>query len=103
MEQYKTAYETLDVYRLGTLYPSVPLAVKNSFQNFESLTIDMEALSGPSLDSATGGRTATAIYRVVQTVEPKDGQRTTSRQRATFQFAEVGSGWIILDVRWESE
>ena len=103
MEQYKTAYETLDVYRLGVLYPSVPRAVKNSFQDFESLTIDMETLSGPSLDSSTGGRTASAIYRIVQTIEPKMGNRTTTRQKATFQFAEIGSAWIILGVQWESQ
>jgi tetratricopeptide (TPR) repeat protein len=103
MARYETAYETLDVDLLGALYPSVPLAVKNSFQNFESLTLDMQPLAGPSLDRSTAGRTATATYRIVQTIEPKIGKKTTSRHQASFQFAGIGNAWIIVSIDWNAE
>ena len=103
MQQYETAYETLDVDLLGSLYPSVPIQVKNSFGNFKSLSLQMDAIEGPSVDRSTAGRTASAIYRIVQTIEPKVGKSTTSRHRATFQFAGVGDAWIIVSVVWEAE
>ena len=103
MQQYQTAYETLDVDLLGSLYPSVPIQVKNSFQNFKSLRLRMEVIEGPTIDRSTAGRTASAVYRLVQTIEPKLGKSTTSRHRATFQYAGIGNAWIIVDVSWEAE
>lgn len=103
MRQYESAYESLDVNALGALYPSVPLSVKNSFQNFKSLDLRMEPISGPEVSRSTAGPTATAVYRVVQTVEPKVGKTTVSRHRATFVFAGVGSAWIIVRVDFAQE
>lgn len=103
MQQYETAYESLDVDLLGSLYPSVPLAVKNSFQHFDSLSLEMEPIEGPTVDRSTAGRTAIAVYRIVQTIDPKVGKETTSRHRATFQFAGVGNAWIIVGVKWDAE
>jgi len=103
MRQYESAYESLDVNALGALYPSVPLSVKNSFQNFKSLDLRMEPISGPEVSRSTAGPTATAVYRVVQTVEPKVGKTTVSRHRATFVFAGVASAWIIVRVDFEQD
>jgi serine/threonine protein kinase len=98
MRQYRAAYENLDVAGLGAIYPAVPLSVKNSFQNFNSLTLRMEPISGPEISRSTAGPTATAVYRLVQTMEPKVGKTTVSRTRATFLFAGVGAAWIIVRV-----
>jgi hypothetical protein len=103
MRQYEAAYESLDVNALGAIYPSVPLSVKNSFQNFKSLDLRMETLTAPEVSRSTAGPTATAVYRVIQTVEPKVGKTTVSRHRATFVFAGVGSAWIIVRVDFQPE
>jgi hypothetical protein len=103
MRRYEQAYENLDVNTLGAIYPAVPLAVKNSFQNFKTLELSMETLSGPELSRSTAGLTATAVYRVVQRVEPKVGKTTVSRHRATFVYAGVGGAWIIVDVDFKDE
>ncbi len=103
MRRYEQAYESLDVNALGAIYPAVPLAVKNSFQNFKSLDLSMETLSGPEVSRSTAGPTATAVYRVVQTVEPKVGKTNVSRHRATFLFAGVGTAWIIVRVDFQQE
>jgi serine/threonine-protein kinase len=103
MRQYESAYETLDVNALGAIYPAVPLNVKNSFQNFKSLDLRMEPISPPEMSRSTAGPTATAVYRVVQTVVPKVGKTTVSRNRATFTFAGVGSAWIIVRVDFREE
>jgi serine/threonine-protein kinase len=103
MRRYEQAYESLDVDALGSIYPAVPLSVKNSFQNFKSLDLRMEPISGPEVSRTTAGPTATAVYRVVQTVEPKVGKTTVSRHQATFLFAGVGSSWIIVRVDFQQE
>jgi hypothetical protein len=103
MRRYEQAYENLDVDTLGAIYPAVPLSVKNSFQNFKSLDLQMEPISGPEVSRTTAGRTATAVYRVVQTVEPKVGKTTVSRHRATFLFAGVGSALIIVRVDFQQD
>jgi serine/threonine-protein kinase len=103
MLRYEKAYESLDVDALGSIYPAVPLSVKNSFRNFKSLDLRMEPISGPEVSRTTAGPTATAVYRIVQTVEPKVGKTTVSRHRATFLFAGVGSAWIIVRVDFEQE
>jgi hypothetical protein len=103
MRRYEQAYENLDVNALGAIYPAVPLAVKNSFQNFKTLELSMETLSGPELSRSTAGLTATAVYRVVQRVEPKVGKTNVSRHRATFVYAGVGTAWIIVRVDFEDE
>jgi serine/threonine-protein kinase len=103
LRRYQEAYESLDVNALGAVYPAVPLSVKNSFQNFKSLDLRMEPISGPEVSRTTAGPTATAVYRVVQTVEPKVGKTTVSRHRATFLFAGVGSAWIIVRVDFREE
>jgi hypothetical protein len=103
MRRYEQAYESLDVDALGAIYPAVPISVKNSFQNFETLDLRMEPISGPEVSRSTAGPTATAVYRVVQTVEPKVGKTTISRHRATFLFAGVGSAWIIVRVDFQQD
>jgi serine/threonine-protein kinase len=103
VRRYEQAYESLDVNALGAIYPAVPLAVKNSFQNFKTLELTMETISGPEVSRSTAGPTATAVYRVEQTVEPKVGKTTVSRHRATFVFAGVGSAWIIVRVDFQSD
>jgi hypothetical protein len=103
MRRYEQAYENLDVNALGAIYPAVPLAVKNSFQNFKTLELSMETLSGPEVSRSTAGPTATAVYRVVQRVEPKVGKTNVSRHRATFVYAGVGTAWIIVRVDFEAE
>jgi serine/threonine-protein kinase len=103
MRRYEQAYERLDVDALGSIYPAVPISVKNSFRNFKSLDLQMEPISGPEVSRTTAGPTATAVYRVVQTVEPKVGKTTVSRHRATFLFAGVGSAWIIVRVDFQQE
>jgi hypothetical protein len=103
MRQYQAAYENLDVGGLGAIYPAVPLAVKNSFLNFKSLDLRLDPVSGPEVSRSTAGPTATAVYRLVQTVEPKVGKTTVSRTRATFLFAGVGSAWIIVRVDFEPD
>jgi serine/threonine-protein kinase len=103
MRRYEQAYESLDVNALGAIYPAVPLAVKNSFQNFKSLELSMETLSGPEVSRTTAGPTATAVYRIVQRVEPKVGKTNVSRHRATFLFAGVGTSWIIVRVDFQQE
>ena len=103
MRRYERAYESLDVDALGAIYPAVPISVKNSFRNFESLDLQMEPISGPEVSRSTAGPTATAVYRVVQTVEPKVGKTTISRHRATFLFAGVGSSWIIVRVDFQQD
>lgn len=103
MRQYQAAYEGLDVSALGGVYPQVPVEVKNSFQNFKSLSLDMEAIEPPTISSATAGRTAQAVYRIVQTIEPKIGKRVQTRHQATFQFAGLGDAWIITQVVWKRE
>ena len=103
MRRYEEAYESLDVNALGAIYPAVPLSVKNSFQNFKTLDLQMEPISGPEVSRTTAGPTATAVYRVVQTVEPKVGKTTLSRHRATFLFAGVGSAWIIVRVDFQQD
>jgi serine/threonine-protein kinase len=103
MRRYEQAYEQLDVNALGAIYPAVPLAVKNSFQNFKTLELSMETLSGPEVSRSTAGPTATAVYRIVQKVEPKVGKTNVSRHRATFLFAGVGTAWIIVRVDFRQE
>ena len=103
MRRYEQAYESLDVEALGAIYPAVPISVKNSFQNFKALDLRMEPISGPEVSRSTAGPTATAVYRVVQTVEPKVGKTTVSRHRATFLFAGVGSAWIIVRVDFQQD
>jgi len=103
MRRYEQAYESLDVDTLGAIYPAVPISVKNSFQNFKSLDLQMEPISAPEVSRSTAGPTATAVYRVVQTVEPKVGKTTVSRHRATFLFAGVGSAWIIVRVDFQQD
>ena len=103
MRRYQQAYESLDVDALGAIYPAVPISVKNSFQNFKTLDLQMEPISGPEVSRSTAGPTATAVYRVVQTVEPKVGKTTVSRHRATFLFAGVGSAWIIVRVDFQQD
>ncbi len=103
MRRYEQAYENLDVNALGAIYPAVPLVVKNSFQNFKTLALSMESLSGPEVSRTTAGPTATAVYRVVQTVEPKVGKTTVSRHQATFLYAGVGTAWIIVRVDFRED
>jgi hypothetical protein len=103
MRKYEAAYESLDVASLGAIYPAVPLSVKTSFQNFKSLELEMSPIAAPEISRSTAGPTASAAYRIVQSVEPKVGKRTVSRHRASFLFAGVGSSWIIVRVDWTSE
>lgn len=103
MRRYEAAYETLDVNALGAIYPSVPLSVKNSFRNFKTLELQMEPIAPPAASRSTAGPTASAVYRIIQTVEPKVGKKTVSRHRASFLFAGVGTAWIIVRVDWEAE
>jgi serine/threonine protein kinase len=103
MRKYEAAYESLDVPALGAIYPSVPISVKNSFSNFKSLQLEMSPIAPPEVSRSTAGPTASAVYRIVQSIEPKVGKRTVSRHRATFLFAGVGSAWIIVRVDWANE
>jgi serine/threonine-protein kinase len=103
MRRYEAAYEGLDVNALGAIYPAVPLAVKNSFQNFKTLELSLQPISGPEVSRSTAGPTATAVYRVLQTVEPKVGKTTVSRHEATFLYAGVGTAWIIVRVDFRED
>jgi hypothetical protein len=103
MHRYEAAYEGLDVNALGAIYPAVPLAVKNSFQNFKTLELSLQPISGPEVSRSTAGPTATAVYRVLQTVEPKVGKTTVSRHQATFLYAGVGTAWIIVRVDFRED
>jgi tetratricopeptide (TPR) repeat protein len=103
MRRYEAAYEGLDVNALGAIYPAVPLAVKNSFQNFKTLELSLQPISGPEVSRSTAGPTATAVYRVVQTVEPKVGKTTVSSHQATFLYAGVGTAWIIVRVDFRED
>jgi predicted Ser/Thr protein kinase len=95
LEQYRQAFNRLDVDAVLRVHPSAPgPALRKSFAGFESQTLTFNNLV-VSLDP--GGTTASATTNVVHEFQFRAGGRNTRNLRAAFTLRKNGNTWIITE------
>ena len=97
LEEYRKAYEELDLKGIQRHYPTAPTAnLKRGFDSYKSLKY---AFEGPpefvDVDPSRG--VATAKAKVLLTPEPKVGSQKPYRREETFSLENRNGIWIIRD------
>lgn len=97
LDEFRAAYEKLDVAAIIRLWPSAPKAdLTRSFSQYRSYQL---AISDVKIAVAAAGDTAvvTGVRRV--SVVPKVGTAQSSAVPTTFQMKRSGGSWILEDVQ----
>jgi hypothetical protein len=96
LQQYKTAYESLDAKAVAAVYPSVNVArLQAAFDQFSNLSYDIQVhIDGINIDGQTATVTGTETMRPVSRSVRAQPKTTT----AVFTMRRSGTSWTIQSV-----
>jgi predicted Ser/Thr protein kinase len=97
LNEYRSAYEALDIRRVLKVYPTLPNAdaLARAFGDAREVRI---GFSRPVI-KLTGASAATASFNRTQEIVPKVGKATPDKRPITVQLRKDGANWLIADVR----
>jgi hypothetical protein len=104
LRRYETAYTTLRVDAVRSVYPSAPIdELEKDFADASSFTLKVvinDNWGFTHSGSQSFGTLASATGRIIKTVVRKSGVATISPERAvTIQLEERPNAWIITRIR----